>query len=376
MRVMVAMSGGVDSSVAAAMMVEAGHEVVGLTMKLRDTTAAERAGKGGSCCSPDDLDDARLVCDTLGIAHYTVDYRELFRRTVIEPFADRYLEGLTPNPCVLCNDHVKFSPLLERARALGADLLVTGHYAQVKDTPEGPGLFKAVDPGKDQSYFLFGIDPEALARVDFPLGTLAKDVVRDKAREIGLPNWDKADSEDICFVPDGDYAKVVEAVAGPDRRPAAGAIVNESGDQLGTHGGVHRFTVGQRKGLGVAGSERLYVLSVDGPSDTVTVGPRARLRASGLVATGCRWFASPEGRPRPSSGSPSLVARIRYRHPGVSCEVVLDGDRALVRFDSPQIAVAPGQALVVYDGDRVLGGGWITRALPAEESAQEVAPGV
>ena len=355
MRVMVAMSGGVDSSVAAALMLEAGHEVVGLTMKLRDTTEAERAGQAGSCCSPDDLMDARLVCDTLGVPHYTVDYRALFRRAVIEPFADRYLEGLTPNPCVLCNDHVKFAPLLERAQALGADLLVTGHYAQVREVDGGVGLFKAVDPAKDQSYFLFGMDPAALAKVRFPLGGLDKDAVRDKAREIGLPNWDKADSEDICFVPDGDYATVVEEVVGAARTPADGAIVDEGGRQLGTHRGVHRFTVGQRKGLGVPGSERLYVLAVDGATDTVTVGPRARLSAAGLEARGCRWFASPEGRP--------VTARIRYRHPGAACEVVVVEDRALVRFETPQTAVAPGQALVVYDGDRVLGGGWIHRAL-------------
>ena len=363
MRVIVAMSGGVDSSVAAALMLEAGHEVVGLTMKLRDVTAAEQAGQGGTCCSPDDLMDARLVCDTLGVAHYTVDYREAFRRTVIDPFTESYLQGRTPNPCVLCNDHVKFAPLLDRAHALGADLLVTGHYARVERTPEGGfGLYKAVDPTKDQSYFLFGVDPEALARVRFPLGTLDKAAVRDKARALGLPNWDKADSEDICFVPDGDYARVVEEVAGPERVPGAGSILDEAGAVVGAHRGVHRFTVGQRKGLGVAGKDRLYVLSVDGANDTVTVGPRPRLVSAGLEALRCRWFAAPGGRP--------VTARIRYRHPGASAEVVTDGERALVRFDAPQIAVAPGQALVVYEDDRVLGGGWIERALPAEPALE------
>jgi len=354
---MVAMSGGVDSSVAAAMMVEAGHEVVGLTMKLRDTTAAERAGEGGTCCSPDDLTDARLVCDTLGIAHYTIDYRDVFRRTVVEPFADAYLRGLTPNPCVLCNDHVKFAPLLERARALGADRLVTGHYARVCETPEGYGLFKAVDPAKDQSYFLFGIEPTALSMVRFPLGGLEKGAVREQARAVGLSNWDKADSEDICFVPDGRYAAVVEGITG--RAPAPGAIVDERGQVIGEHRGVHRFTVGQRKGLGVAGREWLFVLRVDAATDTVTVGPRERLSAEGLEAVGCRWFAPPEGR--------RVTARIRYRHAGADAEVVTDGERALVRFATPQTAVAPGQALVVYEGDRVLGGGWIERALHVED---------
>ncbi len=363
MRVMVAMSGGVDSSVAAAMMLEEGHEVVGLTMKLRDTTPEERAGEGGTCCSPDDLMDARLVCDTLGVAHYTVDYREVFKRTVIDPFTESYLRGHTPNPCVLCNDHVKFAPLLDRAHALGADLLVTGHYARIEPTAEGGfGLFKAVDPAKDQSYFLFGLDADALARVRFPLGTLDKGAVRDMARSMGLPNWDKPDSEDICFVPDGDYAGVVEAVAGAERVPAPGPIVNDAGEVLGEHLGVHRFTVGQRKGLGVSGAGRLYVLSVDGPTSTVTVGARAQLGSSGLEARQCRWFAPPDGR--------AVTARIRYRHPGASAEVFCEGDRALVRFETPQTAVAPGQALVVYDGDRVLGGGWIERALPVESEAE------
>ena len=210
MRVVVAMSGGVDSSVAAGLMVEAGHEVIGLTMKLRDTTPEEQRGQSGSCCSPDDLMDARHVCDTLGIPHYIVDYRDLFREMVIEPFANSYLLGRTPNPCVACNDHVKFAPLVERAQALGADLLVTGHYAQIVEDGTGHWVLRqGVDPQKDQSYFLFGIQQDAMRMTRFPLGTLDKDAVRDKAREMGLPNWDKADSEDICFVPNGKYADVV-----------------------------------------------------------------------------------------------------------------------------------------------------------------------
>ncbi len=356
MRVMVAMSGGVDSSVAAAMMLEAGHEVVGLTMKLRDTTPEEQAGKG-SCCSPDDLADARLVCDTLGIPHYVVDYRELFRRQVIEPFAESYLAGRTPNPCVLCNDHVKFAPLLERARLLDADALVTGHYARLVDGSDGrPRLLKAVDPDKDQSYFLFGVPEEVLAATRFPLGDLDKDAVRDKARAFGLPTWDKADSEDICFVPHGNYARIVEEVAG--EAPPEGPLLDEAGQVVGRHRGVHHYTVGQRKGIGVAAPERLYVLGVDGPAGTVTVGGRGRLLAAGLEARRCRWFERPDGR--------RVEARIRYRHGGVGAEVVTEGERALVRFDAPQVAVAPGQALVVYEGDRVLGGGWIERAEVAD----------
>lgn len=360
MRVMVAMSGGVDSSVAAGLMLEAGHEVVGVTMKLRDTTAEERAGRSASCCSPDDLMDARRVCDTLGIAHYVVDYRDLFRRTVVEPFAADYLAGRTPNPCVRCNDHVKFTPLIERADMLGIDTVVTGHYARLETDGAGRRVLRAaVDGHKDQSYFLFGLDQSILRRVDFPLGGMDKAAVRDAARRLGLPVADKPDSEDICFVPDGDYARVVEQTV---EAPAGGPIEHVDGRTLGAHGGVHRFTVGQRKGLGVATGERLYVVGVDAPRGAVTVGPREALRAAGLRAADCNWIA---GEP-PPPGQRARI-RIRYRHRGVDGEVMADGARALMRFDAPQIAVAPGQAAVVYDGDVVLGGGWIERALSAAQ---------
>ncbi len=359
MRVMVAMSGGVDSSVAAGLMLEAGHEVVGVTMKLRDTTAEERAGRSASCCSPDDLMDARRVCDTLGIAHYVVDYRELFRQTVIEPFAADYLAGRTPNPCVRCNDHVKFAPLIERADMLGIDTVVTGHYARLDTDASGRRRLRAaVDAHKDQSYFLFGLDQSILKRVMFPLGGMDKDAVRAAAHTLGLPVADKPDSEDICFVPDGNYARVVEQTVA--EVPSAGPIEHIDGRTLGEHGGVHRFTVGQRKGLGVATGERLYVIGVDAPRGAVTVGPRAALRAGGLRASGCNWIA---GAPPPPGQRAQI--RIRYRHRGVAGEVMADGERALMRFDAPQIAVAPGQAAVVYDGDVVLGGGWIERALAA-----------
>ncbi|MCA9539501.1 MAG: tRNA 2-thiouridine(34) synthase MnmA [Myxococcales bacterium] len=359
MRVMVAMSGGVDSSVAAAMMVDAGHEVLGVTMKLRETSAEERAGRSASCCSPDDLLDARQVCDTLGIAHYVVDYRDVFRQTVIEPFAESYLRGETPNPCVRCNDHVKFAPLLDRAEALGADYLVTGHYAQIRPGPDGRGMLcRGVDARKDQSYFLFGLRREAIDRLRFPLGTLSKDEVRARAQRMGLPTWDKADSEDICFVPGGDYTRVVERIAGPGRLPAAGEIRHLDGRTLGEHHGVHHFTVGQRKGLGVAGGERLYVVNVDAAENVVRVGPRDALLAHALRATGCHWIDAP-----PAPGQRVRV-QIRYRHTGADAEIFADGDRALIRFTEPQSAIAPGQAAVVYAGDQVLGGGWIERVGP------------
>jgi tRNA-specific 2-thiouridylase len=361
MRVVVAMSGGVDSSVAAALMVEQGHEVVGLTMKLRNTTPEEKGGSKGSCCSPDDLMDARHVCDTLGIAHYIVDYREVFRTMVIEPFAQSYLLGRTPNPCVACNDHVKFAPLLERAKALNADLLVTGHYARSVQGADGLWeLRKGLDHQKDQSYFLFGIEQQALSQTRFPLGDMDKDGVRDKAKAMGLPNWDKADSEDICFVPNGNYAKVIESVVGQDRIPRPGPVFHADGRQLGEHQGIHNFTIGQRRGLGIASPDRLYVLEIDAERETVTVGAREALDAIGLRAERCRWISgvAPDGLQR-------LQTKVRYRHAGVFAAVVASDERALVTFETPEAAISAGQAAVFYDNDRVVGGGWIESATMA-----------
>jgi tRNA-specific 2-thiouridylase len=340
---------------------------VGITMKLRPASPAEKAGRGGSCCSPDDLNDARAACDALGIAHYVVDYQDLFRRNVIEPFAAAYLAGRTPNPCVLCNDHVKFAPLLDRAQALGCERLITGHYARLTREADGTvALRQGVDTAKDQSYFLFGLPADALPRVDFPLGGLSKPEVRAIAHRFNLPNADKADSEDICFVPEGNYVPVVERVVGAEAVPAAGPIVHADGRNLGTHAGVHRFTVGQRKGLGVAGTDRLYVLDVNGETDTVTVGPKAHLAADGLVLRDLRWLTA-----EPQT---EVLVRIRYRHPGVHATVrvdALDPTRATLRFAEPQSAVAPGQAAVCYVGDRVVGGGWIDRAIPAADRAED-----
>lgn len=359
MRVAVAMSGGVDSSVAAGLMLEAGHEVVGLTMKLRDTAPTE--APGASCCSPDDLRDARRVCDRLGIPHYVIDYRDAFKQQVMKPFAEAYLEGRTPNPCVLCNDHVKFDTLIARARALGAQKLVTGHYARIEDAANGPVLLRGVDRSKDQSYFLFGMTADALSFTWFPLGGVEKTDARDTARAQGLHNWDKPDSEDICFVPDGDYARVVERILGADRVPKPGVIRDPAGVALGQHGGVHNFTVGQRKGLGIAATERLYVLSVDGPTREVIVGRPEALLASGLTASRCNWIGGP-----PADGL-KVEAKIRYGHAGVGATLRVVDDGVEVHFDTPQRAVAPGQAVVFYDGERVVGGGWIDRALAQDE---------
>ena len=367
MRVVVAMSGGVDSSVVAGLMHEAGHEVIGLTMKLRDGTAEEAAGGSGSCCSADDTQDARTVCDTLGVPHYVVDYRDAFRKAVIEPFARAYLQGETPNPCVLCNDHLKFSALLGRARALGADALATGHYARVGRGADGRlTLHTASDASRDQSYFLFGLDQRALARVVFPLGDMPKAEVRAHARRMGLDVADKPDSEDICFVPDGDYARVVEEVleARGQAAPGPGRIVDTQGQVLGEHGGVHHYTVGQRRGLGVARGERLYVLQVDAPTSTVTVGARAELASQGFTARDASWVDGDA----PEAGARCLV-RIRSRHRGVGCRVYADERALRVVFDAPEDAVTRGQAAVFYIGDRVLGGAWIDGALAASDCA-------
>ncbi|MGC6417760.1 MAG: tRNA 2-thiouridine(34) synthase MnmA [Bradymonadia bacterium] len=358
MRVVVAMSGGVDSSVAAALMVEQGHEVIGLTMKLRNTTPDEQAGKKGSCCSPDDLMDARFVCDTLGIPHYVVDYREVFKKMVIEPFAQSYLQGRTPNPCVACNDHVKFAPLLSHAAALNADILVTGHYARIVQSNQGHWqLRKGIDASKDQSYFLFGIQQQALEKTRFPLGDLDKAAVRDKAKAVGLPNWDKADSEDICFVPNGNYAQVVEGIAGVANVPPAGEVRDRDGRVLGEHAGIHHYTVGQRKGLGIAAPERLYVVNISPSDNVVTVGRREDLMTIGLRAERCNWING-----EPPSGLLKLDTKVRYRHRGSASEVMVDGNRALVRFAEPEAAIAKGQAAVFYDEDVVVGGGWIEQA--------------
>ncbi len=362
MRVLVAMSGGVDSSVVAGLMVEAGHEVIGLTMKLRDVTAEERAGRVASCCTPDDVMDARGVCDLLGIPHYTVDYREAFRREVMEPFARAWVDGRTPNPCVLCNDHLKFSALVARAEALGADRLATGHYARVWTDDTGAHLGVAADARKDQSYFLFGIPAANLPRLDFPLGDMDKTTVRAHARRLGLPIWDKPDSEDICFVPGGDHATVVEEILG--ETPRAGRIVDEHGAELGRHAGIHRFTVGQRKGLGVTRGEPLYVLNVDGASGDVRVGPHALLVVDGLRAERCNWLSGCPPAGATDRAGVAVSARIRYRHPGADARLWMRGETALVRFDTPVPAVTPGQAVVFYTGGEVLGGGWITTALP------------
>src|SRR5262245_46667577 len=352
-RVVVAMSGGVDSAVAAARCVAAGHEVVGISLRLARDGA-------GSCCSLDDFHDARAVADRLGIPHYVFDFRDAFERAVVRPFVAEYLAGRTPNPCALCNQHVKFDLLWRRARELGARYLATGHYARIATdrTTGGLALRTAVDGAKDQTYFLFGLDQEALRRTLFPVGELTKVEVRAEAAALGLPVADKPESMEVCFVPGGDAGAFVAR-----RAPAAalrpGAVVDGEGAVVGTHDGVHRFTVGQRRGLGLGGGPRRYVRAIDATTGTVTVGEAASLQAGGLVARGTIWAAG-----RPPAAGEGVAVRIRHRHRPVPARLeAVAGDSATVRFATRGPAVTPGQAAVFYRDDLVVGGGWIAEAL-------------
>ena len=346
------MSGGVDSSVAAALLTEQGHDVIGLSMQLYDQRNGEQTW--GSCCTLDDLHDARRVATALGFPHYIVNFERQFRETVISNFVQEYASGRTPLPCAHCNSDLKFSTLLDRARGLGAEHVATGHYARVEQAPDGRWLLKrSADPDKDQSYFLFSLTQDQLARAVFPVGSLTKPQVRDEARRLGLAVAEKPDSQEICFIPDGDYASFVER-----KEPAvarAGAIVDERGRELGTHGGVHRFTVGQRKGLGIASTIPLYVLRIDADAATVTVGARDALEQTSLTASGVNWVSMD-----PPQSPLRVSAQIRHRHkPAAGSVVALPDGRAEMIFDEPQPAITPGQAVVFYDAGTVVGGGWI-----------------
>ncbi|MBT9558322.1 MAG: tRNA 2-thiouridine(34) synthase MnmA [Myxococcales bacterium] len=367
-RVVVAMSGGVDSSVVAALLVEQGHEVIGMTMHLSDAPVTDRTG---TCCAPDDAHDARRVANHLGIPHYVANYKKAFKTAVIDRFVADYQNGLTPSPCVRCNDVLKFKLLLSRARELDAEYLATGHYARILAGASGPELHRAVDHAKDQSYFLFGASQDALSQVMFPIGAMDKPAVRDVARRFELPVAEKAESMDICFVPDGDYARFVEENA----PPKPGRILDESGEVLGDHGGIHRFTIGQRRGLGLPGGTGAprFVIGVSGATGDVTVGGAARLLASGLDADRCNWIGAP-----PAPGT-RVLARIRHRSAPDAAVVEAAGETLRLRFEAPIRAVAPGQAAVLYDAEqpsRVWGGGWIRASLPVVEAlAGATAPG-
>lgn len=351
-RTVVAMSGGVDSSVAAALSRDAGEDVVGLSMQLYDVEPGD--GGMGSCCTPDDLRDARAVALRLGIPHYVMGFQDEFRRHVLDYFEGEYRRGRTPIPCIPCNSALKFGRLLDRAGLLGADRVATGHYARVDFVPDR-GRFRlraAVDTARDQSYFLFDLTQEQLARAVFPLGELRKAAVRDLARAHGIPTAEKPESRDLCFVGSGSYRDRLPQVERP------GWIVDRSGRRLARHGGVSGFTVGQRRGLGIASSRRLYVLEIDPDRRQVTVGVESEQYAAALEASDANWITEAEPA-RPFRAR----ARIRYRHDGAPARILpRPGGRFRVEFDEPQRAITPGQAVVLYQEDEVLGGGWIDGA--------------
>jgi tRNA-specific 2-thiouridylase len=364
-RVVVAMSGGVDSSVAAALLVEQGYDVVGITLQLYDHGAA--IDNPRACCAGQDIGDARRVAGRLGIPHYVLDYESRFRSQVMDDFADSYVRGETPIPCVRCNQSVKFRDLLATARDLEAEALVTGHYVRRRNGAAGPELHRAIDVSRDQSYFLFATTREQLAYLRFPLGGLTKDQVRAEASRFGLDVAEKPDSQDICFVPGGRYADVVARLRPEADRP--GEIVDREGRVLGRHDGIVHYTVGQRRGLGLASPEPLFVLRLEPETRRVVVGPRKALGVSRLSARDLVWL---DTEPIPEAGR-AVTVKLRSTQPLAGASVYPLGEgRIEVRLDIPQEGVAPGQACVIYDAERVLGGGWIERpdaAAPKRDAA-------
>ena len=381
MKIAVAMSGGVDSSAAAAILKDEGHELVGFTMQLWNQRRGISLDEHGEplpsrCCSLDDVYDARRVAETLGIPFYVLNLERDFERDVVQPFVTSYLNGETPIPCVACNSRLKFASLDRLALSLGCDKVATGHYARVEydEANNRHHLFRGRNLQKDQSYFLWELTQEQLSRSMFPLGEMSKPDVRDAARLHNLAIADKAESQEICFVPDGDYAgfidRYLEAEDEEERLPGEGEIVNTSGRVLSKHGGIHRYTVGQRRGLGIASERPLYVVSIDAEKNRVVVGNQDELLRDEFTATGVNWIAfdAPDEAVR-------AEVRVRYRHTPAPARITpMANNRAHIKFDEPQRAITPGQATVFYRGDEVVGGGWIEKQGEGERMEDESDP--
>ncbi|HWI41084.1 MAG TPA: tRNA 2-thiouridine(34) synthase MnmA [Verrucomicrobiae bacterium] len=356
-RVVIAMSGGVDSSVAAALLCDQGYEVIGVSMQVWDYSRPwDGVEPQRACCSLDDIHDARRVAGQLGIPFYVMNFEEEFRQLVVEDFIDEYHAGRTPNPCVRCNQRIKFALLMERIRELEADFVATGHYARIITDETGTRhLLKGVDRGKDQSYFLFTLTQEQLSRVLFPVGEMTKEQVREVARRVGLRVAEKGESQEICFVSDDDYVRFLREEG--DGRDMSGNIVHVSGKVVGRHRGTYGYTIGQRRGLGIAWHEPLYVVAIDAGTREVIVGGRSDLSCGGLIITDLNWIT-------PQLFPLRAECRIRYRHGAVPCSVEETDAGVRVLFDDPEQGVTPGQAAVFYRGEEVLGGGWIASGLP------------
>ncbi len=370
-KVIVAMSGGVDSSLAAALLKDDGYDVVGITMQIWPRGHGTYPGGFGGCCGTDAIEDARKVAYRLGIPHYVLNFRDLFARTVIADFYQEYGRGRTPNPCIRCNQYVKFDGLLKKARGLGFDFIATGHHARIEsnEITERITLTKGLDAQKDQSYFLYTLTQEQLEHTLFPIGNFTKKEVRAMARERKLPVADRPESQDICFVPDNNYAEFLKDFIPQAFQP--GLMLDEQGNILGRHRGIANYTIGQRKGLGIATGEPQYVIAIESKGNAVIVGGRERVFGDELVATQMNWIAIEQ-----LTGAIAVKARIRYRHPEAAATITpVDKDIVYVKFKKPQSAITPGQAVVFYDGDKVLGGGTIASSgkSPAPEQIKELA---
>ena len=366
LRVLAAMSGGVDSAVAAALLAEQGHDVTGVTLKLAcygKTPLSPRA-----CCTLDAMDDARRVAMKMSFPHHVVDAEQVFKERVMQPWVEGYATGRTLYPCAACNQHLKFGDLVARMELAAADKLATGHYARVRQEADGSwALLTARDPNKDQTYALATIPYAVLARVLFPLGELEKSEVRAHAQRLGLAVWDKPESQDLCFVPDGDYAGYITGTLGEKRGTEPGAFLDEAGRRIGTHRGILHYTIGQRKGLGLAMHERWYVVAIDATANTVTLGPRAALERAGLVTGPVNWLL-----PAPAAPGTRANVRIRYNHAGGGATLWPRADGTLeVRFDAPQLAVTPGQLAVMHVGERCIGGAEIRAGLRDADRAED-----